>query len=81
MDSSDAMQIMKAIGDNHADIKQDLGDLRAEFSLFKGGAHERIKELEHEVKTTEKRQWTLTYVVVPTLGVIHAIANYLGVKV
>lgn len=81
MDHYDSMRIMEAIGKNHADLKQDLSDIRAEFSGFKGGAEERIKDLEDEVESTKKKQWILTYVVVPALGLFHSIANHFGAKV
>lgn len=58
-------------------IEANQTSLRAEL-LGPGG---RITKIEEEQEKAENRQWLHTCVVVPIIGLAHAIAHYFGVKI
>ena len=72
---------MEAIAKSHSEITQGLSDLRAQVCTFQGSAEVEIKSLKDEVESTKKKQWILTYVVVPCMSILHATANHFGIKV
>jgi hypothetical protein len=81
MENSDVIKIVEAIGGVHADLKEDIGNLKMEFARFQGNTTARIEAVETDIKDTKKYQWIHTAVVVPVLGVLHGIANHFGIHV
>lgn len=80
MDNSDVIQIVGKIGEVHSDLKNDISSLRAEFSGFKGATEVRLNGIEDDIKTTRKRQWMHSTIVMPGLAALHGIMNHFGVK-
>lgn len=81
MDTSDTIAIMGKIGEIHADLKQDIGNLGKEFGTFKGATKARLDGLESDAKRAEKRQWYHSIIVMPLLATMHGVAHRFGVNI
>jgi hypothetical protein len=85
--NGDSLELMQALGTIHADLKQDIGDLKAEVAGFKGAftsdlkaANVRMKNIEDDMK--DQKFWgNVKASSGPFLVALHIVAHKLGIKV
>lgn len=77
--NGDALELMQRLGEIHADLKEDIGNLKAEFSNFKGSAGARITAIEQDTK--DQKFWNNVKAYSgPVLVTLHVVAHKLGLK-
>jgi hypothetical protein len=68
--NGDALELSRQIGENHADLKEDIGRLATAFAEHKGNIDARVLAIEDDKKTTENRQWYHS-IAVTAFGLLH----------
>lgn len=86
--NGDLQELMTHIGELHSKEMEAISDLKASFAEHKGNITARVSATEAAIesvqadqKSAARRQWLHSMVVVPIIGIAHAVANHFGIKV
>lgn len=77
--NGDSLEIMARLGEIHADLKQDIGQVRTEFAGFKGNIEARVSGIEDDAKTDKFWNNVKAYSG-PVMVAVHVAAHKLGFK-
>ncbi len=77
--NGDALELMQRLGEIHADLKEDIGGLKAEIAGFRGEAGARISAIEIDAK--DQKFWgNVKSFSGPVMVALHITAHKLGLK-
>ena len=78
--NGDALEIMQRLGEIHADLKQDIGNVKTEMAGFKGGIEVRVAAVESDMKSD--KFWSNVKAATGPFAVgLHIIAHKIGIKI
>lgn len=78
--NGDALEIMTRLGEIHADLKQDIGNVKTEMAGFKGGIEVRVATVEATIKD-DKFWGNVKAAAGPFTVALHMAAHKLGWKI
>lgn len=83
--NEDTLEIMQAIGNMHADLKEDIGNAKSSIAGLDGrltatltATNERVDKVEEEQQRTDTRQWWHSGLILPLNLAIHFVIKKFG---